>query len=221
MKRHVIQFVFAFFISFCATTGFLNVGATNQSSDIISDTNTTTSSESQLSEPVKSDTIVDNYQGTKSTTSRSSSTTINVTVKRGSYISIGGRDIPIFNTGTTTVDAGSSVARYNDKFLFGHNSGSVFGHLASLPIGTEFSVTLDGNTTNYRIANKVIFNHEFSPSGQELLYPDGYPGRNFMNSIASARYFGQQYSLALMTYHGISYGNGDASQRLVVYANAI
>ena len=113
------------------------------------------------------------------------------------------------------------LLKYLGNFLFGHNSGTVFGHLAGLPIGTEFSVTIDGNTTNYRISNKIVFNHEFTPSGQELLYPDGYPGRNFMNSIVAARYLGQQYSLSLMTCHGISYGNGDASQRLVVYADII
>lgn len=225
MKRHVIQFIFAIFFGFSATTGFLVAQAADQvSTNIISDTNTSATSDNQPAEPVKADSIASDYQGSnqqKAATRSSGNTNIRVTVTRGSYISIGGRDISIFDTGTTAVDAGSRVARYGDRFLFGHNSGSVFGHLAGLPIGTEFSVTLNGNTTNYRISNKVIFNHEFTPSGQELLYPEGYPGRNFMSSIINARYMSRQYSLSLMTCHGISYGGGDASQRLVVFADAI
>ena len=42
-----------------------------------------------------------------------------------------------------------------------------------------------------------------------------------MSAVAGARHGRVQYDLALMTCYGTSYGNGDASHRLVVFANRL
>lgn len=131
-------------------------------------------------------------------------------------IQFAGRVIQIVDVGDTRVDAGNHVNKYGSKFLYGHNSWGVFGSLPSLGVGSTFTVTYGGTTTTYQVANTVIF--EKNPE-TGLLQKDGFG--DYMVSVASAIDEGKYYDMALMTCYGTSYGNGDASHRWVVFANAI
>lgn len=122
-------------------------------------------------------------------------------------ITIGGRTISTFHTDTTTIDAGTSVARYGNKFLFGHNTSAVFGHLKNLPIGTTFSLTEDNISTNYHIVEAIT-----------LEKPEV---SRFMNAIVDGRYKSGRYDLSIMTCAGKSLGGGDATHRLIIFANRI
>lgn len=129
-------------------------------------------------------------------------------------IQIAGRNLEIVDVADTRVDAGSHVNKYGDKFLYGHNSWAVFGSLANMGAGSTFTVTYEGVTTAYQVQQVAIFEHT-----NGLLQIDGVG--NYMFSVSKARYQGVNYGLSLMTCYGESYGNGDASHRLVLFANAI
>ena len=129
-------------------------------------------------------------------------------------IAIAGRVLEVVDVADTTVDAGNHVNRYGGKFFYGHNSGAVFGGLTSVGEGSVFSVTSGGVTTNYQVAKVVIFEKN---DGKLQLNGNG----SFMNAVAGATHLGVHYSVAVMTCYGTSYGNGDASHRLVLFANAV
>lgn len=131
-------------------------------------------------------------------------------------IQITGRTIQVVDVPDTAYDSGDHVNRYGGQFYYGHNSSAVFGSLGSLGIGSVFSITLNGVTTNYQVANVVIY--EKNPTTGQLQL--GGAG-DLMLDVAYARSNGVQYSISIMTCAGTSYGNGDASHRLVVFANAI
>lgn len=119
---------------------------------------------------------------------------------------------------TVTVYAPEMVAHglsYSDiyktgKLLYAHNSGNLFGGLGGLNIGEVFYVTEPGGTKAYQVATKVLYNKT----------ADGYLNNDpyLMGNIV---YTAMGHDLALMTCAGVSYGNGDASQRLVVFAKAM
>lgn len=131
-------------------------------------------------------------------------------------IQYAGRVIQIVDVGNTSVDAGGHVNKYGSRFLYGHNSWSVFGALPGLGAGSTFVVSYAGATTTYRVARTVVF--EKNPENG-LLQIDKFG--DYMYSVASGIYDGVQYDMALMTCYGESYGNGDASHRFVVFANAV
>lgn len=131
------------------------------------------------------------------------------------YIAIAGRTIEIVDVATTGENAGNHVNRYNGKFLYGHNSPGVFGPILGLGVGATFSVTSNGTTKNYMVASTEMF--EKNPTTGQL-QKDG--AGSFMNVVANASYRGT-YDLALMTCAGVSYGNGDASHRFVIFAKMI
>lgn len=128
-------------------------------------------------------------------------------------IQIAGRTIEIVGVGSTTVDAGNHVNKYG-SLLYGHNSTGVFGGILNIGVGSTFTVTYGGVTTTYRVANAVMFE-----KNNGLLQVNG--SGDFMNATSRAVYMGTHYSIALMTCAGTSYGNGDASHRYVLFANAI
>ena len=131
-------------------------------------------------------------------------------------IKIAGRILPIIDVSDTAIDSGDHVNKYGGQFYYGHNNGMVFGGLASLGIGSGFSITYNGVTTNYQVANITTF--EKNPStGQLQLNGAG----DLMYPVAQAQNNGIQYSIAIMTCAGNLYGNGDASHRLVIFANAV
>lgn len=123
---------------------------------------------------------------------------------QASYITIAGRTIPIFISYNTLTDSGASVALYNGKFLYGHNTANVFGILPSLPEGTPITITLNGQSTTYTIAKRILSVEKSAVQSS-------------MSAIANARHNGVQYAYSLMTCAGTSYGNGDASHRTIVY----
>ena len=142
-------------------------------------------------------------------------------------IVIGGRTISMAIVKDTRADAGNHVNMYCgsnaacNKFIYGHNSSAVFGNLKNLRVGVDtFTVTLNGVTSTYRIVNKVIYDYELGGNGALRL--NGDTSINYMNRTAKAKDNNNvQYDLALMTCHGQSLGNGNATQRLVLFANKI
>ncbi len=129
-------------------------------------------------------------------------------------ITIGGRTIAVEQSSDTRIDAGSVVKFYNNRFLYGHNSRNVFGFLNKNMKGMTFSLTYNGVTTNYKIMDAKIY----KKASQTSLYDEEADKTYGMTYISKGM---NKYSLTLMTCSGTSYGNGDASHRLVLYANAI
>ena len=129
------------------------------------------------------------------------------------YISILGRTVEFVNTNTTNITPDYQIARYfngpyNGKFYFGHNSNYILGGLANLPVGSVFSITIDGYTHYYRIDCLETVEKSAIMNGE-------------MADIAMAKWRGQSYSVSLMTCAGQSYGGGDASHRTLAFANEI
>ncbi len=139
------------------------------------------------------------------------------------HIEVAGKWVNVYNVDSTALDAGNSVYRfintakgYDGRFLYGHNSNNVFGGLKNLDIGSTFTLTLDNTTVTYRVSNIVIFEKNQS-TGKLTLNGEG----SYMNSVARAKHNGAQYDLSLMTCHGTALGHGDATHRLVIFANRI
>ena len=136
-------------------------------------------------------------------------------------IQITGRTLNIVDVDSTLVDAGDHVNKYGAKFLYGHNSERVFGHLKDLGASSTFTVTYGGVTTTYAIQQIVIFDVIFDEAGRAAkVRPVGVDTGNYMNRIAEASYGGNYYDLSIMTCHGAT-AYGTSVQRLVIFANAI
>lgn len=116
--------------------------------------------------------------------------------------------VSIFPSGMI-LDCGNSICK-TDKLLYAHNSANLFGNLNSIANGEIFTVTENGVVKSYRVAEKVVY--EKNADGQ--LNNNPYLMGNIVKSAMG-------HSIALMTCTGTSYGNGDASHRLVVYADAV
>ena len=127
-------------------------------------------------------------------------------------IAIAGRVIDIVDVNNTAVDAAGHVNKYGDKFLYGHNSSAVFGGLADMGVGNVFTVAYGGVSTNYQVSEVVIY----EKISDTILRAAGvdYKMRVIVNGKG-------RYDMVLMTCYGTSYGNGDASHRLVLFANRI
>ncbi len=137
-------------------------------------------------------------------------------VEEPNTIVIAGRKLDIVDVASTAVDSGSHVNKYRDKFLYGHNTAGVFGGIVSLGAGSMFSVTYDGVSRNYVVAKTVIYEKNIETGKLQLNGAGSY-----MGAVADARSEGVKYDLSLMTCYGVSYGNGDASHRFVIFANEI
>lgn len=132
------------------------------------------------------------------------------------HIDIAGRTLEIVTVNDTAVDSGNHVNRYGSRFLYGHNTGAVFGGLVNLGVGSSFTVSIDGTSMTYQVKKVVIFEKN-TANGRLQLNGEG----NYMRKVANATHEGVQYGLSLMTCYGTSYGNGDASHRLVLFADAV
>ena len=139
------------------------------------------------------------------------------------HIEVAGKWVNVYDVDSTALDAGNSVYRfvntakgYDGRFLYGHNSNNVFGGLKNLSNGSTLTLTLNNKTTTYRVSAIVIFEKN-QETGKLTLNGEG----SYMNNVARAKYNGTQYDLSLMTCHGTSLGHGDATHRLVIFANAI
>ena len=143
------------------------------------------------------------------------------------YITIGGRNICLASTDTTNGSLSYNHAYIfngaisSNQFIFGHNSSNIFGNLASLPNGTIFSVTLSGQTTTYRISFKeTVCDYT---NGQQ--HGARYDCANYPEPVLNMNHAVMPYlrgaNLAIMTCAGAPLGQGDATHRLVVYANKV
>lgn len=131
------------------------------------------------------------------------------------YLAFNGRKIPLTEVDSTDRESGDGVNKIN-KLIYGHNSASVFAGLDTLTAGATFTISLGGAETTYRVFASVIYDK--NPDGRLQLNGKG----SYMKAIRDrASYNNTPHDLALMTCAGISYGNGDASQRLVIFADAI
>ncbi|MDO5451881.1 MAG: hypothetical protein Q4F56_02225 [Candidatus Saccharibacteria bacterium] len=97
-----------------------------------------------------------------------------------------------------------------EKLVYGHNSNNLLGSLAYRYAGETFTITEGGVTRNYRVAAVVTY----------AKTADGYLNGDPM-LMGDIMRTAMGYDVALMTCAGTGYGNGDASHRLVVYADAI
>ena len=121
---------------------------------------------------------------------------------------------------TVTVHSGGIVEHpsYSDiyktgKLIYAHNSSNLFGNLKSLGIGSTFTVTDSGTTKTYVVSDRVTFE-----KNNGLLQLNG--AGNYMGRVTySAGYGNGNHSLALMTCAGTSLGGGDATHRLVIFAD--
>ena len=134
------------------------------------------------------------------------------TVMPANAISVAGHVIPIVEVADTAVNAGDHVNKYGAKFLYGHNSPAVFGDLVYMGVGNVFMVSDGGVTSTYQVAEVQIF----EKASETTLSSNGVTYR--MAAVANGK---GRYDMVLMTCYGTMYGNGDASHRLVIFANRV
>ena len=94
--------------------------------------------------------------------------------------------------------------------IYGHNSWDLMGSLSARYAGEMFTITEGGVVQNYRVV--AVVTYEKTADG----YLNGDP--YLMGDIA---YGAMGHSVALMTCAGQMLGGGDATHRLVIYADAI
>ena len=101
---------------------------------------------------------------------------------------------------------------YKTRMLvYAHNSSNLFGNLSSLTLGSTFDITENGVTTTYTVSDIKLF--EKNPENG-LLQLNG--SGNYMSIVTNKAFY---HRIALMTCAGTSYGNGDASHRLVIFGD--
>ena len=96
------------------------------------------------------------------------------------------------------------------KFIYAHNSANLLGNLGSLSYGEIFTITEFGVTRSYQVMDKVVY--EKAANG----YLNGS-----IDLTKDVEWYANGYDISMMTCYGTVYGNGDASHRLVVFANEI
>ena len=130
----------------------------------------------------------------------------------------------------TVTRSSSSIVKsptYSDIYrtgnlVYAHNSSNLFGNLKSLSIGSTFTLTENGVTTTYRVSGVEYFKKIAVSNGEDLAkcvggITDNCSGRWMTSIVKNALY----HNVALMTCAGQSYGNGDASHRLVILADRV
>ena len=103
----------------------------------------------------------------------------------------------------------SAIYKYN-KMIYGHNTANLLGSLANRYVGETITITEGGVARNHRVSAKVYYNK----TADGYLNGDPY----LMNTIADSAL---GHDVAMMTCAGQMLGGGDATQRLVIYADAI
>ena len=96
------------------------------------------------------------------------------------------------------------------KMIYGHNTSALLGSLAYRYPGEVITITENGVPMNYQVMTTAVY--QKTADGNL----EGDP--KLMGNIASTAL---GYDVALLTCAGTPYGNGDASHRLVVFANRI
>lgn len=118
--------------------------------------------------------------------------------------------VGIFSNQMVVHDLSYSSLYKTGRLVYGHNSANLLGNLGTLGDGAIFNVTEGGVTTTYRVAFKAMY----EKTSDGFLNGDPY----LMGTIVDTA---MGHRLALMTCAGTTYGNGDASHRLVVYADPV
>ena len=172
--------------------------------------------------PVQAVTVTPRVTTATQTTPAQTPVTTPNTGQQTDSIQIAGKNLNIVTVDDTAKDSGNHVNRYkkgnyDGRFLYGHNSTTVFVGLKNLKIGSTFTVRLDGEQNTYKITKIIIFNKNVAKGTIELTGDS----TNYMGQVAKAKFKGTQYDLSIMTCHGQSLGGGDATERLVIFANKI
>lgn len=103
----------------------------------------------------------------------------------------------------------SAIYKYN-KMVYGHNTANLLGSLANCYVGETITITEGGVARNYRVSEKVYYNK----TADGNLNNDPRLMSNIANTALG-------HDVAMMTCAGQMIGGGDATQRLVIYADAI
>ncbi len=103
----------------------------------------------------------------------------------------------------------SAIYKFN-KMIYGHNTANLLGSLANRYVGETITITEGGVARNYTVSAKVYYNK----TSDGYLNNDPYLMNNIANSALG-------HDVALLTCAGQMLGGGDATQRLVIYADAI
>ena len=113
------------------------------------------------------------------------------------FIKINGRTIQLLpancNTMPTPNYSSANFCHYGDSsnlFIYGHNTNAIFGTLKNLPVGASFTVTLNGETTTYRISKTFI------KSTLELSHNNG------LRSSIFKGFYGGSADIMIQTCHG-------------------
>lgn len=132
-------------------------------------------------------------------------------------ITIYDRTLELAYTDSTGENAGGAALAWyykTGKFIYGHNSWNVFGFLNSAYDGgwldgMGFSVTMNGITSYYTVANYRLY--DYDTSDPTHLWYNGSSIK--MNPVVRASLDGVSYRMAIMTCYAGS------SKRLVIFAN--
>ena len=113
------------------------------------------------------------------------------------FIKINGRNIQLLpadcNTMPTPNYSSANFCQYggsSNLFIYGHNTNTIFGTLKNLPVGASFTVTLNGETTTYRISKTFI------KSTLELSQNNGLRSSIFQG------FYGGSADIMIQTCHG-------------------
>ena len=242
MAKRLFLLLFSGLLGVIVTPGFLLAGPTevkssdfpvSQSVTVVEESKeekTTDEEKDDESEAKEEDseekTTSDNTQAVSTTNRENNTASVSSTPVReepapvyvapADSITIAGRTLRIVDVSDTAVDSGDHVNKYGSSFLYGHNSSAVFGNLVSMGVGSTFSITYGGVTTNYQVSKVTIFEKDVA-SGKLQLNGSG----NYMRAVSNGKSDGVKHDFAIMTCYGTSYGNGDASHRLVLFADEI
>lgn len=113
------------------------------------------------------------------------------------FIKINGRTIQLLpancNTMPTPNYSSANFCHYggsSNLFIYGHNTNNIFGTLKNLPVGTSFTITLNGKITAYRISKTFI------KSTLELSQNNG------LRSSIFKGFYGGSADIMIQTCHG-------------------
>lgn len=116
-----------------------------------------------------------------------------------------------YNASATSLSY-SDIYKYK-KMIYGHNTWNLLGSLNDRYIGEVFTITEGGVTRNYKVMDKRVYRKTEDGNLEN--------NKEIMKDISNGRSGGATYDVALLTCYGQSLGNGDATHRLVIFANAI
>ena len=120
-----------------------------------------------------------------------------------------GKRLAVTEVSSLEINPGNATKKFR-KMIYGHNTAGVFGVLSSLGIGSTFSVTLGGVTTNYRVSEIVRF---------EKISSTRLSANGVSYSMDALTRNAKGHSIMLLTCAGQSLGGGDATHRLAVFAD--